>query len=210
MASQVDLCNQALSTCGAEATIASMTEASREAGLCSRWFNLARDITLRAHPWGFARKVSSPGKLSQVTGDPDWLYAYAYPSDCVRVRAVQPNANVRSAMGYPKGTTLSYELETVTGPGGPIEAIRCNTDGVVIVYTYRVENPDRWDAGFELAFSLQLASMIAFDLTGDKQLAQMLKNDAAQAIITAGTMSANESNLEVQDRQAEWIEARNS
>ena len=55
MASEVDICNRALSKLGA-ARITSLTEDSVNARACNAMYESVRDAELRAHPWNFAMK----------------------------------------------------------------------------------------------------------------------------------------------------------
>ena len=56
MASEVDICNLALSHLGDTATIASLDppEGSAQAEHCARFYPIARDSLLEMHAWGFA------------------------------------------------------------------------------------------------------------------------------------------------------------
>lgn len=90
MASEVDIANLALSHLGDSATVASLDppEGSAQAEHCARWYPIARNALLELHDWNFA---TSRVKLAQVTQNwSEWAYAYAYPSDVVRLLAVLP------------------------------------------------------------------------------------------------------------------------
>ena len=83
MASEVSLCNLALSSLGAKA-IASLTEDTTAGRECNRVYAHARDSELRAHPWGFAR---AQVKVAADSTNPVFGAAKRYlkPSDCLRI-----------------------------------------------------------------------------------------------------------------------------
>ena len=86
MASEVDICNLALSHIGASATISSLTEASEEAFHCNLLFADTRDTLLRSFPWVFATRHIA---LSDVGTPPgNWAYRYSYPNDCLFAREI--------------------------------------------------------------------------------------------------------------------------
>ena len=88
MATEVEICNLALSLLGEQADVVSVnpSDGSENAGLCGRWFPLAKRRIFEEADWGFAQKRA---RLSQLSGVDSALYgdekAYAYPSDAVRI-----------------------------------------------------------------------------------------------------------------------------
>ena len=60
MNSQVEICNAALLSIGAD-TITSLTEDSDEAAFMNARFEAVRDAVLRAHPWSCGRWSRPPG-----------------------------------------------------------------------------------------------------------------------------------------------------
>lgn len=90
MASEVDICNLALSRLGDNATVASIDppEGSAQAEHCALFYPLARDSLLEMHPWKFATRRVLLARLAVPTWD--WQYAYAWPADALRVLAVLP------------------------------------------------------------------------------------------------------------------------
>ena len=65
MASEVDLCNNALGQLG-EDSITSLDDNSKKARLCKRFYPDARDTVLRAYPWRCAIEFQT---LNQLSGD---------------------------------------------------------------------------------------------------------------------------------------------
>src|SRR3990172_6032289 len=86
MASEVDICNMALSHLGNSKEIAILaTEKSEEAAACRRFYETARDTVLRDFAWPFATRILSLGLVEEDPND-EWAYAYRYPTDCLLLR----------------------------------------------------------------------------------------------------------------------------
>lgn len=75
-------------------------------------------------------------------------------------------------------------------------------------YTVNQPNPQQWDSLFQTAMVAALAVFLAGSLTGDKALMNMQAKIAENAIAQARVADANEL-PNSQDREAEWISARN-
>jgi hypothetical protein len=90
MPSDIDICNLALARLGDSATVASIAppEGSVQAEHCARFYPLARNALLEMHPWGFATRRVRPARLEAAP--PGWAYAFALPSDSLRVIDVIP------------------------------------------------------------------------------------------------------------------------
>lgn len=89
MASEVGICNLALSNLGDAATVASINppEGSAQAEHCARFYPIARDALLEMHDWSFATKrMVLPLLATNPTNQ--WAYAYAAPSDMVNTISV--------------------------------------------------------------------------------------------------------------------------
>ena len=85
MASEIDICNLALSHVGGR-PIESFTEGTKEAIECGRFYAFDRDAVLEDHNWNFARKRLDLALTSdEVSG---WTYSYAWPTDCLAPRRI--------------------------------------------------------------------------------------------------------------------------
>ncbi len=82
--SAVNICNLALNQLS-EQEIGGLTESSKPARLCNRYFEQSRDELCRAYDWNFA---SSRVVLAQLSEEPlfGWDFAYALPSDFLMLR----------------------------------------------------------------------------------------------------------------------------
>jgi len=184
MASISDICNAAISHCGTRSKIASLDEGSAEATACATHFALARDSLLRAFDWNFARIT---GQLGQLQSPPArWVYKYALPVDCVRIRRL----NDVPLLLLPE--TFCEVAADKDSSGAFINVILTNASPLSAIYTARVIDPSRWDAGFTDAFAYDLAFRVCVELTGKEDRLVRLVQMRQAAILAAAAAMANE------------------
>jgi hypothetical protein len=234
--------------------IASLTENSPEAMACNAHFEGACRAMLRLAPWSFARKTlqgaliaAAPGTLENPNGTlpfplvPNiagnqavqivpWLYEYAWPQDCVRLRQVklpynQPNQGVGTVnlwpgvveapllygalLGMDLGQRVNYQLALDQDPAqNQIRVILTNVEYALIIYTALVDNPNLWDDEFTEAFVYALASHLVGALIGDKQMDKDLWAKAQNMALTARAVDANEQPVSP-NHTPDWIAIRN-
>jgi len=89
VASEVDICNNALALLGDTATVVSLVppSGSIQAIHCARFYPIARDQLLEMHTWGFATKRASLALLAETPPSP-WAFAYQAPSDVLNFLAI--------------------------------------------------------------------------------------------------------------------------
>jgi len=195
MASEVDICNLALSHIGASATISSLTEQSEEAFHCNLLYADARDALLRAYPWGFATRHLA---LSDV-GDPpgNWSYRYSYPNDCLFAREI-----LQTTSG---GDPIDFEI--ALGDAYNARVILTDQESATLIYTYKVTNTLVFDSLFIVALAWRLASEIAMPLTRDEKRMKTAHLMYQTTISEAQTFNANESQID-RNQEAVWITGR--
>lgn len=198
MASVVSICNLALSNIGKD-NIQALTDAGAEARACSQFYEHTRDVLLQAYPWRFAGVTAA---LAQVTNDRvgKWLYAYARPTDCLKVRWLRP----AYAEHEPPPTdqdelAIPYEVE-----GG---VIYCNISPAFLRYTSAITDPTRFSPLFVDALSWHLAVRLAMPLTRDPKVRADAWNVAQQMTGQAQMMDANEVR-ETSDHVSELVAGR--
>lgn len=183
MASQIEICNLALSHVGAP-SIASLTENTRQSRECNRLYEILRDTVLSDFPWNFARKRLVLALLSSVTYS-GWDYAYAYPVDCLKAREIY---NPYTTKTYTDGQYVSgnYVESAVQVKADKIEfEIAANADldtrviltmqeDAELIYTARVQDANMFSALFIDAFSWRMASDLALPLKGKAALQQQM------------------------------------
>lgn len=177
MASVVQICQMALAHCRA-GTINSLTEGSSNAFFCNLFYDTCRDQVLSDAPWGFATRLTQLAKLDPESFDIfNWAYAYAYPSDCLRINRLVLNyeqVNTSSSFvtnrvyeiyDYPEANLehpVEYEIFDIDGT----TVIAANDDNLRAKYNYKATNTQKFSASFTLALSRLLASNIAVSVIG--------------------------------------------
>jgi len=157
MASSTDICNQALRHLGVSTTIANLTtEQSTEAIVCRSFYETVRDATLRDFNWPFATKIADLGLVEE---DPtnEWAYAYRYPSDCINMRRIESGN---------RSETADQRIKYKIGRDASGRLIYTDQTDAIAEYTMRITATEEFTPDFILAFSLNLAIMIAPQVTG--------------------------------------------
>lgn len=151
IASSTDLCNKALSHLGVSQEIASLTDGSKAAQACNRFYAEVIDEVLRAFPWPFATIVQD---LALVTTDPtnEWAYSYRYPSDCLMPR------RILNGSGNPDTTSTRVVFRVARDAQGRV--IWTNQVNAQLEYTQRVTAPEEFDPEFVHAASFLLAAYV--------------------------------------------------
>lgn len=219
--SVVAICNLALDAMGARSTISSLTEGSAEAAACARQYQPALEAVLQAAHWGFARKQASLTLLKDGTVSPDqgvpqpWTYEYAFPSDMLLPRYVMPIATSASTAivgtpgpQYPISPNVPFIVSSdQDSNGNPINVLLTNQAQAVLVYTYRVSNPNLFDSQFVRAFANYLGYLLSIPLSGDKGMAKMAYQIADQTCKQAAASDGN-AGLTVINNTPDWITTR--
>lgn len=187
MSSETDLVNRALSRLGTRATIADLSESSTEARTARIWYAATRDAMLRAHDWNFARRRVALAQLgSPPSGLPTdstgvWRHRYALPHDCLRLLRLSGTISALSPAFEIAGDVV----------GG---AVLCDEPAAEAVYTARVTDPGRFDAGFSAALVEQLAAHMAYPITQKTEVAVRLAQMARVSLDEARVLDGNEGN----------------
>jgi hypothetical protein len=216
-----DICNMALLGIGARGKIASLDDPSREAQLCSAFYETARDAALREFPWPFATRRVTLTQLvvSDHPPPPEWLYRYGYPADCLAARylltdgpavVVAPQflgSNYWALYGATVLRAQPQDFTTEQTDDGTLLSILTNVNPARLVYTVNVIDPTRYDAQFTLALAWKLAWHLAVPLTGDEKKGVMAQAGYTQALSSAWATAHGESRPTA-SLDAEWIQAR--
>lgn len=223
MASEVDICNIALSHLGDSATVASIDppEGSAQAEHCARFYPIARDALLEAHTWAFATKRVVLAELVNTWSQ--WKYAYARPSDCAKAIAVLAKdaaADYQTCTQWPY-PTAPMEVGAMFSVDSPQPfACEINDTGAQVVYTNqedamlryvaRVTDTTRFSYTFTMALTWSLASMLAGPIIkGEvgRTEAQRCAQFAAQWLSQAKLHDAQQQKVDVTQNVA-WIAGR--
>jgi len=198
MTSVVSICNMALGRFRGR-QIAALTDQSVEANACTTYYEASRDLVLADFPWNFAGKSAVLGLLSEEPEE--WSFAYAYPSDCLKVRYLHAESKLRQNQD-----AIAYDVSLASDDS---KVIVTNLDLARCRYTMKLTNVNHFDPHFVTALSWYLASEIAIPIAGVSK-GQLLANRAAEgyrnAIKAAYAANANESDTGL-PREPETIRA---
>lgn len=194
MASPVDICNLALSHLGARAQITSISppDNSVEAGLCARFYPMARKEALESAKWSWSkRRVALAAVANPSTV---WLYAYALPSDCLTPMRILQAAFTSAAWGMPSAPVTFDDIAVFNEAGTAQfeiegQTLLTNEPEAVLLYTRDVVDPTQYSASFTTFLSYLLAAYLSGPiLKGDvgaktagtwRQIAAQTKGEAA-------------------------------
>jgi hypothetical protein len=183
MASEIGICNLALSHFGQAANISSISppEGSPDAEHCATFYPIARDALLEMWDWPFAKKRATLAQLA--IGTSPWLYRYALPADCIKPRSI----NVA-------GAAVNAETDGFIWEGPELFS---NAPAAILSYTFRLTDPTKFTPLFTQALSLLLASYIigpiTKDMTGKSQalMWQRFMASYGLATVSAANVGAN-------------------
>lgn len=178
--SQAAICNLALGHLGNTRLIADLeSEQSTQAKACRTHYDLALEVTLKAHRWPFAQRIASLAQLADFESDV-WRYAYRLPTDYLKAHVINRSD------GYPAGDRFEIGGDASGG------VLYTHAAEAVLDYTARVTQPGLYPADFVEALSYQLAIRIAQPLAAEESLRQVAKNGYRDAITEAMTTAGNE------------------
>lgn len=168
IASEVELCNHALSQIG-ESRIASLTEANERARICNLFYEQTRDELLQMFEWPFAIERVSLASVDESNLTP-YDYRYALPNDHLKMLDV-----------------LDDSYAVVPDPDFLIEGNRLMSDQtpMYIRYVRRVATTTLFPELFASVFILGLAAKVAPRLSQNFQLTQAIAMASSNAFITA-------------------------
>jgi len=197
--SDVDICNMALGRIGHSETILSLSERSKAAQACARFYAASRDFVLRDFPWNFATRAV---QLAEVTGGtyPGWQHVYRYPTDCLQARQVTTAAGTRLRW-YETDPTRSDRILRWLPPRIPFEVssdasgrlILTDLEEAYLVYTARITDPNLFDSMFVSALAWHLAVELVMPLAVDERRAQRAERNYAIVLSQAAAVNANET-----------------
>jgi hypothetical protein len=191
MASDVQICNMALSHVGSAARVTTISppDGSVEAGHCATFYSVVRLELIELFTWRFSLKRAT---LAEVANDSSaWAYAYALPSDCITpLRVLGQGLEVSDLYACAISDRGSAEFD-IEG-----QVVYTNEPEATLVYKRDVTDTTRFTPGFTAAFGFLLASYLAGPIVkgGDSvRLGDGLRQRAISMASAAATISANSS-----------------
>ena len=199
MASDVQICNLALAHLGDTANISALDEGSSQSEHCTRFYPIALDALLEMHTWSFATKRASLALFDVESYA--WEFAYALPSDCVRVISVLENESTDDDAVQP------YEIET-TADGQDV--LYTNVENAVIRYVSKVTDSGRFTPLFVDCLSRLLASYLAGPIIKGDSGVKMAQAMYGAFLRSLGFAASSDANQRKDDDtyEASWIGAR--
>ena len=192
MASEVDICNLALSHLGQARQITSISppDGSAEAALCHRFFPIARGLILEAHNWGFA----TVRVALAATGTPPepWAYQYAMPSDAV-------GDGIQALFIDEDNTPQEYAIERDLSTGQTV--IYTDVEDAAVKYTTLVTDINKYSSTAQFALSLLLSSLLAGPIIKGKAGKTVAKEQRAEFIVYLGETQLNDADGQKEQAQ---------
>ena len=179
MASVVNMCNSALNLLGAS-TISALTDDTKNARLCNQRYEPVRNRVFRSHAWNCLHKRV---QLAQNTTAPviEYEYAYALPSDCLRVLKIHNGTTDSIA------TSLDYKIEG--------RNIVTDIDTIYLIYIALDTDPNNYDTYLRESISHQLAADLCYAITNNATLANNYMARADERLREARFIDATENSL---------------
>lgn len=185
MATDVDICNRALSRIGHTQILQSLADGGPEGEQCDLHFEDCRDEALQFHAWNFATKRVVLAELALVERS-DWEHVYTYPTDCLFARFVVP-PGIRNPMSIER---IEFRIEA--NDAGTGRVILTDQPDAELVYTMRHTATQVWPATFSSALGWRLAVELALGVKKDPAMAERILKGYEQTIMRAAGTDANE------------------
>jgi hypothetical protein len=212
MASDVQICNMALSHIGSDARVTSIRppDGSVEAGHCATFYDLARTELLEPGNWAFSLKRAT---LAQVTNTSQaWAYAYTKPSDCLRPLRI-PRPKVGLSVFALEEQHLEPHVDDRDSAQFDVEGdvIFTNYPDATLVYVRDITDSTKFSASFTATFSFLLAGYLAGPVIKGNEGARLgdaMRQRAMSAAEISATASANASSAETDTSQPSIMAVR--
>lgn len=230
----VALVNRALLAIGGKYTVSSITpsDGSPQANAAAILFTPTFEQLGRTAWWNCLQKQIPLTLLAAAAGTPEnptntapfppqpWLYQYAYPTDCLKARAIIPSFPAQGD-GVPLTTINNAAPIWIRGMGqipfkvayatdaqnNPITVILTNQSQAQLAYNVNQQNPVIWDSQLEQAF---VSSLAVFLVPALSMNAKLMETQIALADRLIGEARASDGNegSNSQDHVPDWIRAR--
>lgn len=182
MASVVDICNEAMDLLGA-ATITSLTENSKEARLCNRRFETARDSVIRSHPWNVCirRAEIAADSVAPAFG---FSFQYTLPTDphCERVISFWDEQVNNELAAYDSPSMFKIEGRKILS----------NQSTCKITFLARITDTEEYDSLLRSTIAYRLAAETAYAITGSTSVSSAMQTLYNERLREARSIDAME------------------
>lgn len=197
MATETELVNAALRKVGGK-RIMDITDDVGSAGVAGDVLAFERDELLRLSTWNFAATRAHLAPL-EVTPVFEWEYAFAVPSDCMRIVGVYDND---------AGTSQAfYKIESIETDEGYVNAILGDVNEIWLRYIRRVTDVGLMSEGFRQCLILRLAKVFAISIAKSNQLYSGLDEEYKTALRAARSIDGIEDRID-QIPEGSWANSR--
>lgn len=199
IATTTALFNLALNAIGARSNIASPTENSREAQVCSLWYEVVRDSVLAAAPWPELTRLASLTLVDTTDPTVDWTnvearpgysYVYSLPNDCLQPQYLS---------NFSRFFLQQYSDKS--------QVLCSNTPDAILAYTTSDVEPGMFGPGLGMAMTYALASHICMPLSGKVTRAKQMVDQANNFIMAAREDAGNSQN-DTYESVPDWLAVR--
>ena len=203
-----DIANMALSHIGQKARVTSIAPPDGPEGeQCARWINHALNVLLESGEWDFNTKrvaLTSAG----ATDNDQHAYRYQVPGDMLKAISVLPDGAEDDYSDGGVDNTRPFQIELDSAGA---RRIYTDVEDAVLRYHAYVTDPNAMPPTFQLAWSWQLAALIAGPIIRGSEGAAMAQRCAQMAASYGGRASTVDARQQKQDRQlsmAPWHRGR--
>jgi len=189
-----DICNKALRRIGYPTPIGSIYEGSVASRAAIEIYVQARDELMESEDWQFARQeiglkllktapVGGYGLTPWTSIYPllPWIYEYAYPSGCLRIRSVRPTP-VALPEWDPVPNIFTIANDSALGQ----KVVLSNLAGAVASFTALIDDPAQWspEPRFIEALIERLALRFQEALRSDPEAVKARMAEAAGSVVS--------------------------
>jgi hypothetical protein len=174
----VSIVNQALELVASQVQITALNDGTPAANAASVIYTPTVNLMLRVMEPDFARKTILLTAASVVSPIDPWGFEYLYPSDCLRVLQLKPQAG-----GYdpndPKIVRSMVALDTISAV---LTKVICSDQTAAqAIYITSSVTEDQWDFAFMNAVVRRLANPLAMALSGRPDFAKEVLEESSRA-----------------------------
>ena len=196
MSSKTDIFNMALMELGISSPITNATiNTDNKAIILNNFYEVAVEDVLKAFDWNFGEKLKELSLSGDTSLDPNFLYCFDYPTDCLSARDC-----------FEKGNKLRKKFKLSANEQGA-RVILTNVNPCILRYTRKITNEAYFTSEFSSALALYLASLAGMALTGSEQKANIALKKYSERIRMSKVVNATEGD-EVDEDDKTYIDYR--